>query len=133
MMDKKMMRELGSPGRPIDSRTAPAAVANSLQIFTVVVNRDDTVQVVAANVIKETPLYYMLEDRSKFDYQDRRRDAFGFSSRKEKAFCHTSPRAALEHYMKKRQQDKQNALAVAGQATKQIASANELLMKAEGR
>jgi hypothetical protein len=35
--------------------------------------------------------------------------------------------------MKKRQQDKQNALAVAGQATKQIASANELLMKAEGR
>jgi hypothetical protein len=29
MMDKKMMRELGSPGRPIDSRTAPTARATS--------------------------------------------------------------------------------------------------------
>jgi hypothetical protein len=105
--------------------TAPTEGVNSMQVFAVKVNRDDTVSVVSAEVVKETPVYYF---REKMSYEDPRRSAFNYSERIEKAGAHTSARSALEAYMRRRQRDKAGALAVAGQATKQIASANELLM-----
>lgn len=96
-----------------------------MKVYAVKVNRDDSVSVVSADVVKETPLYYFREE---IDWQDPRHGAFRYSTRMEKAFAHTTARAALEHYMERRQRDKANAQAVIGQATKQIASANELLM-----
>jgi hypothetical protein len=77
-----------------------------MQIFGVVVNPDDTVRVIARDVVKET-----------------------YSERIVKADARTSARAALEHYMARRQRQKADAQAVVAQATRQIASANELLMR----
>jgi hypothetical protein len=98
-----------------------------MKVYGVAVNRDDTVRVESAEVVRETRLYYF---REKFgDYTDTRGAAFDWCERIPKERAHLSARAALEAYMRRRQSDKQDALAVAGQATKQIASANELLMK----
>lgn len=97
-----------------------------MQIFGVLVNRDDTVTVVAADVVKQTRMFYV---REKFaGWEDPRRPAFPYSERVDKSVAHLTARSALEAYMAKRQRDKENAKAVVAQATKQIASANELLM-----
>lgn len=96
-----------------------------MQIFGVLVN-DATVQVVAAEVVKVTPQFFVREE---WGWRDERRAAFPFSKRVEKKCAHLTPRAALEHYMAKRQRDKSNAQSVVGLATRQIASANELLMR----
>lgn len=99
-----------------------------MKIYAVAVNRDDTVSVVSVTVDRETPQYYFCECIPSLRWDDPRR-AFGYGKRiiKERAFI--SERAALEAYMARRQRDKANAQGVVGQATKQIASANELLMK----
>ena len=103
------------------------------QLYAVVVNRDDTVRVVSVDVVKETPQYYVIEARVRDlkwnDPERERRDAFGYSDRQLKERSFTSARAALEAYMTRRQRDKANAQSVIGQATKQVASANELLMQ----
>jgi hypothetical protein len=99
-----------------------------MKLFAVVVNRDDTVRVVARDVQKTTRLFYYIGDAADDIKDFSERWAFGYRSRIGKDLAHTSARSALEAYMKRRKNDKQNALSVAGQATKQIASANELLM-----
>lgn len=100
------------------------------QIFGVVVERDDTVRVLATDVAKVTPQFYCIEAPKTDDWRERSdfHSAFGYRNRIEKGFAHVTARAALEAYMAKRQRDKENARAVVAQATKQIASANELLM-----
>lgn len=99
-------------------------------LYGVVVNRDDTVRVVS-HPAKETPSLYLL-GHERYDWNDPRREAHNavgnYRSRVPKSAAFTSARAALEAYMKRRQSDKASAQAVIGQATKQIASANELLM-----
>jgi hypothetical protein len=103
-----------------------------MQIFGVVVNPDDTVRVIARDVVKETPQFYFMArpaaDLPWREHQDMRA-AFGYSERIVKADARTSARAALEHYMARRQRQKADAQAVVAQATRQIASANELLMR----
>ena len=96
------------------------------ELFAVKVNRDDTVQVLSIAVTKETPYYYYITDIK--DSNDPRRGLWGWGTRVEKSVAMLSARAALEVYMARRQRDKANAKAVIAQATKQIASANELLM-----
>src|SRR5688572_9277033 len=98
-------------------------------VYTVKVNRDDTVRVVAGEVVRSTALNYMVKGPGP-DTEDAY--AFGYAmglQRVGKSTACTTPRAALARYMERRQEDKRRALSVAGQATKQIASANELLMK----
>jgi hypothetical protein len=106
-----------------------------MQIFGVAVNTDDTVRVIARDVVKETPQFYFVArlaaDLPWREYQDIRA-AFGYSERIAKDASHVSARSALAHYMARRQRDKANAQAVISQATKQIASANELLMHLPG-
>lgn len=102
-----------------------------MKIYAVKVNRNDTVRVVSVEVVKETPQFYIIDDARGLDWNDPRREdrsAFGYSSRVQKQNAHTTERAALEHYMARRQRDKEHAKAVVAQATKQVASANELLM-----
>lgn len=93
-----------------------------MELFAVEVNRDDTVRVVSVPVEKETAQFYYIGTAE-------RCAAFGYNSRVLKENAYTSARAALDAYMQRRQWDKQHALTVAGQATKQIASANELRMQ----
>lgn len=100
-----------------------------MKLFAVAVNRDDTVQVVSTEVVRETRMYYFREDYSGMPYNDPRRSAFGYTVRIDKDRAYTSARAALEAYMAKRQRHKSEAQSIIGQATKQIASANELLTK----
>ena len=106
-----------------------------MELFQVAVNKDDSVRVARIGVIKETRLFYYIESRASLrdlkwsDPKRAERDAFGYSDRVDKSGAFTTPRAALENYMTRRQRDKSNAQAVVAQATKQIASANELLMK----
>jgi hypothetical protein len=104
--------------------------SNSMQIFGVVVNRDDTVRVLSADVVKETPQFYIIQAPQSHDWRVRSdfTSAFGYSKRIGKASANTTARVALERYMARRQQHKASAQAVIAQATKQIASANELLM-----
>lgn len=97
-----------------------------MQLFAVKVNRDDTVKVVAVEVAKVTPQFYVREDFG--DWNDDRRGAFPWSKRIPKESAFLTDRAALQAYMARRQEQKAIAQAVVGQATKQIASANELLM-----
>lgn len=101
-----------------------------MKIFDVVVNRDDTVQVVSVDVVKETKTFYFIASRRDVPYREPIYGAFGGSwvTRIPKGRTFTTARAALKHYMERRQTAKQNALTLIGQATKQIASANELLM-----
>lgn len=96
-----------------------------MKVYAVKVNRDDTVQVISAEVNKETPQFYMITFPSGED-----RYAFGYSNRLPKCSpkAALSERNALERYMAKRQLDRDHAKSVIGQANKQIASANELLM-----
>lgn len=103
-----------------------------MQIFGVVVNRDDTVRVLAADVAKETPQFYVIavpefgnDWRASSDF----RAAFGYTSRIMKQKAHLSERAALQSYMAMRRRHAEDAKDVIAQATKQIASANELLMR----
>ena len=103
-----------------------------MKIYEVAVKRDDTVAVVSVNVLKETPQFYMIESRSgDLKWDDPLRNAFGGSwcSRIEKRRTHISARAALDAYIEKRQTHKANMQTAIDQATKQIASANELRMK----
>lgn len=102
------------------------------QLFAVLVNRDDTVRVVARDVQKTTPHFYYIDKRERANDDWDVHRAFGWSTRIEKSAAHVTARAALEAYMAKRQRDKANAKAVIAQATKQIASANEALAKAGG-
>ena len=97
------------------------------EIFAVVVNKDDTVRVVSRVVERTTAQFYYIPKPPNDALWDERYP-FGYNARIEKQFAHTSARAALEHYMARRQRDKENAKAVIAQATKQIASANEALM-----
>jgi hypothetical protein len=98
-----------------------------MQIFAVIVKRDDEIGVVARDVVRETrQFYYIADPPADADWSEKY--AFNWSRRINKGSAFTSARSAVEHYMKRRQTDKQNALTVAGQCTKQIASANELLM-----
>lgn len=99
-----------------------------MELFAVKVNRDDTVSVVSVTVKSETAQNYVLP---RVGWEEPGHDAisaYGFRTRIAKSQAHTTARAALEAYMKRRQEDKANAQCVIGQATKQIASANELLM-----
>ena len=107
-----------------------------MKIYAIAVNKDDTVRVVSIDVVKETPQFYITyawKLMSDLKYSDPRRsdlrDAFGCSDRTLKAGAFTSAGAALTAYMERRQRDKAAAQSVVGQATKQIASANELLMQ----
>jgi hypothetical protein len=103
-----------------------------MQLFQIVVNRDDSVQLASVDVVKETPQFYFITPKQRDlawnDPKRTLRDAFGYSDRILKDCAFTSARAALTFYMARRQMDKANAKAVVAQATKQIASANELLM-----
>ena len=99
-------------------------------LYAVVVNRDDTVRVVSHQATEKQTFYAL--GRGNYEWNDPRREAFNavgnYRTRVSKDRACTSARAALEAYMKRRQSDKASAQAVIGQATKQIASANELLM-----
>lgn len=92
-------------------------------LYAVKVRRDDTVEVVTTEVVKETPQFFIISHHADGDGYP-----FGYSTRLVKERAHTSARDAVEAYMGKRQRDKEHAKAVIAQATKQIASANELLM-----
>lgn len=98
-----------------------------MQVFAVVVNRDDTVKVVAEDVVKVTPAFYFIANRSRDDVPWQERHAFGYSQRLDKSCAHVTAQSALSAYMARRQRDKENARAVVAQATKQIAAANEAL------
>ena len=101
------------------------------RLYTVVVNRDDTVRVESVAVLRETPQFYFIESKNRdlrwADPEYQRRDAFGYSDRVPRERFRLSAKEAIRVYMQRRQRDKDDALTVAGQATKQIASANELL------
>ena len=99
-----------------------------MKLFAVVVNKDDTVRVVSREVERVTAQFYYIPEPSQDAPWDERYP-FGYGQRIVKALAHTSARAALEDYMARRQRDKEDARAVVAQATKQIASANELLMR----
>lgn len=95
-----------------------------MELYGVLVNADDTVRVVSVPVVKETAKSYFIA-RPAWDVGN----AFGMRwveriDKRGRAF--TSACEALDAYMAMRQSDKAAALSVAGQATKQIASANEL-------
>lgn len=98
-----------------------------MELFAVAVNRDDTVRVVAVPVVKETPMFYFIDPPDNED-----RYVLGYGRRIDKAGAHTTAVAALDAYMEQRRRHKEAAREVVAQATKQIASANELRMALDG-
>lgn len=131
---KEPLARMDKPADSIDIRTASAAGVLPT-LYGVAVNKDDSVRVVSVPVKRETSKSYFTE-RPAWDVSS----AFGMNwvTRRGKSEFRLflSADAALDAYMRQRQQDKADANAVVAQATKQIASANELrqaIAKAEGR
>ena len=103
------------------------------RIYTAEVGPDDSVVVYSVAVVKETPQYHYIEPKHRGlrwdDPEYKRRDAFGYSDRVPKTRFYATERDAVEAFMEWRQHRKSAAQTEIGRLTKQIASANELLMR----
>jgi hypothetical protein len=91
-----------------------------MKIYAIHIGRDDLPTVVSVDVLRETTAFY---------YPSNQMAAFGYRNRIDKVGAFTTPRAALENYIARRNQHRANARAVALQCDKQIEHADRLLLE----